>query len=90
MGKQDKDKERLKRIRRILRDPFAEYPGLTERERLIAGYAARGKTIREIATKLSMSEKTVGTILFRLRPRLGMTKPEMVQFLVARIEGVLE
>lgn len=82
--------DRIARIRIILSNPFAEYPGLTDREQEILTLAAKGKTSTDIAEAMSMSEKAITSTLYRLKPRIGKTKPELVQHLIEQLEGVLE
>ena len=47
--------------------------GLTNREREVAGFAARGLTDNEIAARLSVSRRTVETHLYRVYAKLGVT-----------------
>jgi predicted ATPase/DNA-binding CsgD family transcriptional regulator len=47
-------------------------PGLTDREREIAGLVARGMTNREIAEKLVLSVRTVETHVSRVLTKLGL------------------
>ncbi|MFL5838369.1 MAG: response regulator transcription factor, partial [Solirubrobacteraceae bacterium] len=42
------------------------------REREVAGLVADGRTNREIATRLSLSEKTIETVLSRVFRKLGV------------------
>ena len=46
---------------------------LTPQERQIAQMAAEGLTNREIGSKLYLSHRTVGSHLYRLFPKLGIT-----------------
>ena len=46
--------------------------GLTNREREVAGFAARGLTDLEIAARLSLSRRTVETHLYRIYAKLGI------------------
>jgi DNA-binding NarL/FixJ family response regulator len=49
-------------------------PGpLTTQEREIAQLAARGLTNKQIGKKLFLSHRTVGTHLYRVFPKLGIT-----------------
>lgn len=91
MGEKDslKARDQVMRIRAILLNPFSSYPGITERERSILTLASKGKTSREIAEEMNLSEKAVGTILYRLKPRIRKTKAEMVQHLISQIEKVV-
>ena len=47
--------------------------GLTNREREVAGFAARGLTDLEIAARLSLSRRTVETHLYRIYAKLGIS-----------------
>lgn len=47
---------------------------LSAQERRIAELAARGLTNKEIARRLSLSPRTVGAHLYRLFPKLGVTR----------------
>lgn len=55
----------------LLRSPVSD--GLTSREREVAGFAARGLTDGEIATRLSVSKRTVETHLYRVYAKLGVS-----------------
>ena len=55
----------------LLPDPAA---ALTPQERQIAGLAARGLSNREIADQVFLSHRTVATHLYRLFPKLGITR----------------
>lgn len=55
----------------LLRSPGGD--GLTAREREVAGFAARGLTDGEIATRLSVSRRTVETHLYRVYAKLGVS-----------------
>ena len=85
-----KDSERIARIRAILSNPFADYPGLSDREREVLSLAARGQMSTDIARSMNMSEKAITSMLYRLKPRIKKTKPELVQYLIEQLEGVLE
>lgn len=50
-----------------------EYGGLTERERAVAGLVARGKSNREIAHILVISERTVGAHIGNILSKLGFS-----------------
>src|SRR5262249_38221470 len=59
----------------LLRSPVSD--GLTSREREVAGFAARGLTDGEIATRLSVSKRTIETHLYRVYAKLGVSgRPE--------------
>ena len=46
---------------------------LTAQERLVAELAAPGLTNRQIGDRLYLSARTVGTHLYRIFPKLGVT-----------------
>ena len=46
--------------------------GLSPREREVAGLVADGRTNREIAARLFLSEKTIETVLSRVFRKLGV------------------
>ncbi|WP_433132482.1 AAA family ATPase [Micromonospora sp. CA-240977] len=52
----------------------AHRPALTPQELRIAGLAADGLTNREIADQVYLSHRTVGAALYRVFPKLGITK----------------
>ena len=47
--------------------------GLTEKEYEVAQLAARGLTNKQIGTELFLSPRTVGTYLYRVYPKLGIS-----------------
>ena len=50
--------------------------GLTAREREIAAFLASGKSNREIAEELVLSERTIETHVHNLLPKLGLQEPD--------------
>jgi DNA-binding CsgD family transcriptional regulator len=59
--------------------------GLTERERDVAELVARGRTNREVAAALFLSEKTVENHLSRVYAKLGLrSRAELVAALGAQ------
>ncbi|MFF4727352.1 LuxR C-terminal-related transcriptional regulator [Streptomyces mirabilis] len=54
--------------------PPREADSLTAQERQIADLAAQGLTNKEIAERLALSSRTIGTHLYRIFPKLGVTK----------------
>jgi DNA-binding NarL/FixJ family response regulator len=63
-------------------------PGLTEREREIAGLVSRGMANREIAEKLVLSVRTVETHVSRVLTKLGLrTRGELTVW--AHEEGLM-
>jgi DNA-binding NarL/FixJ family response regulator len=55
------------------RSPADERGGLTAQEQQIAELAAQGLSNREIAERLLLSPRTVGSHLYRIFPKLGVT-----------------
>ena len=63
--------------------------GLTDREASVLRYSARGLTIKEIATRLELSAKTVETYKSRATEKLDLnSRAEIVRFAAA--QGWLE
>jgi DNA-binding CsgD family transcriptional regulator len=59
--------------------------GLTEKEYEVAQLAARGLTNKQIGTELFLSPRTVGTYLYRVYPKLGIsTRAALRDALTAR------
>jgi DNA-binding NarL/FixJ family response regulator len=56
-----------------LREPAAEQPALSPREREVLALAARGRTNAEIGRQLFISEATVKTHLLRAFGKLGVS-----------------
>ena len=50
-----------------------ETAGLTAKEYEVAQMAARGLTNKQIGAELFLSPRTVGTYLYRVYPKLGIT-----------------
>jgi DNA-binding CsgD family transcriptional regulator len=59
---------------------------LTEQERQIAGLAASGLTNREIAERLYISHRTVGSHLYRIFPKLEVASRAQLQALIGSRE----
>ena len=59
---------------------------LTPQERQIAQMAADGLTNREIGSKLYLSHRTVGSHLYRLFPKLGITSRGQLHQALAEVE----
>lgn len=80
--------ELLARLRRLLRDPAASeqappapHSELTQRERQVLGLLAGGRTQRQIAAELVISEKTVATHIQRVLEKLGVhTRAQAVAY----------
>jgi DNA-binding NarL/FixJ family response regulator len=68
--------------------PLTRPVQLTERERFVICQIARGRSYREIAERLAISEKTVATYRERAADKLGLkTRAELVRY--AMNEGML-
>jgi two-component system invasion response regulator UvrY len=52
--------------------PEAPHETLSNRELQVLQMVARGKTLKEIAAELTLSEKTIGTYRTRLSQKLGL------------------
>ena len=52
--------------------PTFGWDSLTESERQVADLVARGHSNKEIAERLYMSHRTVGSHLYRIFPKLGL------------------
>src|SRR5919202_5204439 len=71
-----------------LADTSPEVSVLTARERQVARLIARGRTSREIADQLTITERTVDTHADRIRAKLGLrSRAEIVAWVLAK--GVL-
>jgi DNA-binding CsgD family transcriptional regulator len=58
---------------------------LTESERRVADLVARGHSNKEIAERLYMSHRTVGSHLYRIFPKLGLrSRVELACLVVER------
>jgi len=69
------------------------WESLTESERQVADLVARGHSNKEIAERLYMSHRTVGSHLYRIFPKLGLrSRVELARLVfersVASTEGV--
>ncbi|WP_295658876.1 LuxR family transcriptional regulator [uncultured Nocardioides sp.] len=60
---------------------------LTERERDVAALAARGLTNREIGDRLFLSPRSVGSVLYRVFPKLGITSRAALSAALAQPPG---
>jgi DNA-binding CsgD family transcriptional regulator len=75
-----------RRLPRRARSPAhaAGLAGLSSREREVAERVASGKTNREVATALFLSEKTIGSHLARIYDKLGVHSRAALAAIVAR------
>ena len=66
-----------------VRRPSQEGPHLTRRQREVLQLVAEGKTMKEIATLLSLSTRTVESYKYEIMRTLGMhTNAELVQYAI--------
>ncbi|MEU6440827.1 helix-turn-helix transcriptional regulator [Streptomyces sp. NPDC047046] len=61
---------------------------MTPREREIADMAADGMTIEEIGARTRLAPRTVGTVLYRVLPRLGVTTRRALRPALDRLDAV--
>ena len=65
--------------------PSAPHDGLSKREFEVLCLIGRGKSIKEIATELSLSPKTISTYHVRLMEKMGMrTDGELMRYALER------
>jgi len=62
----------LERMRRTAQKPNDDLQRLTERERKVLGFVAEGKTNKEIATAIYLSEKTVRNYVSSILAKLNL------------------
>ncbi|AEB11108.1 response regulator [Marinithermus hydrothermalis] len=75
----------LSRVAREMANPHAREAKLTERELEVVRQIAEGKTYKEIAEHLGISEKTVATYRERAAEKLGLkTRAELVRWALER------
>jgi DNA-binding CsgD family transcriptional regulator len=68
-----------------LADSYPEVSVLTARERQVALLIARGRTTREIAEQLTITERTVDTHADRIRAKLGLrSRAEIVAWVLGK------
>ena len=61
------------------------WDSLTEAEREVADLVARGHSNKEIAERLYMSHRTVGSHLYRIFPKLGLrSRVELARIVIER------
>ena len=61
------------------------WDSLTESERRVADLVARGHSNKEIAERLYMSHRTVGSHLYRMFPKLGLrSRVELARVVIER------
>ena len=64
----------LERVRRGREDEDPAFASLTDQERKVLEHLAEGKTNRDIATQLFLSEKTVKNYVSRILDKLGLAR----------------
>jgi DNA-binding CsgD family transcriptional regulator len=65
--------------------PTFGWDSLSETERRVADLVARGYSNKEIAGRLYMSHRTVGSHLYRIFPKLGLrSRVELTRLVVER------
>jgi DNA-binding CsgD family transcriptional regulator len=75
---------RLQTQRREARPTFG-WDSLSESELRVAELVARGHSNREIAERLYMSHRTVGSHLYRIFPKLGLrSRVELARLVIER------
>jgi DNA-binding CsgD family transcriptional regulator len=65
--------------------PTFGWDSLSESERRVADLVARGLSNKEIAERLYMSHRTVGSHLYRIFPKLGLrSRVELARVVIER------
>ena len=65
--------------------PTFGWDSLSESERRVADLVARGHSNKEIAERLYMSHRTVGSHLYRIFPKLGLrSRVELARVVIER------
>jgi DNA-binding CsgD family transcriptional regulator len=65
--------------------PTFGWDSLSETERRVADLVARGHSNKEIAERLYMSHRTVGSHLYRIFPKLGLrSRVELARLVIER------
>jgi len=65
--------------------PTFGWDSLSESERRVADLVARGYSNKEIAQRLYMSHRTVGSHLYRIFPKLGLrSRVELARLVIER------
>lgn len=77
----------MEELRKLLNDPFGDYPILTKREREVANLSAFDYTQVEIAVELGIAPGTVAALAGRAKAKLG-GKP-FTRLLLERIEEIV-
>ncbi len=67
------------------------WDSLSESERRVADLVARGHSNKEIAQRLYMSHRTVGSHLYRIFPKLGLrSRVELARVVIERSVSATE
>lgn len=77
----------MEELRKLLNDPFGDYPTLTNREREVANLMAFALTRLEVGVELGISPSTVAVLASRAKAKLG-GKP-FTRLLLERIEEIV-
>ena len=64
----------MARIQAIIADPSSAMPTLSEQEQRVLAYVAKGKTNKEVATVMGLSDKTVRNYLSSIFQKLNVTR----------------
>jgi DNA-binding CsgD family transcriptional regulator len=65
--------------------PTFGWDSLSETERRVADLVARGHSNKEVAERLYMSHRTVGSHLYRIFPKLGLrSRVELARLVIER------
>ena len=71
--------------------PRFGWDSLSETERRVADLVARGHSNKEIAERLYMSHRTVGSHLYRIFPKLGLrSRVELARIVIERSVSATE
>ncbi len=80
---------RLK-LRSIMLSPLSIFPDLSDLERSIARLAIRGMTNKEIGKELDLSPSTIGTKIYRMRKKTGLSKAGLIRHFYKSLEDLLQ
>ena len=71
--------------------PKFGWDSLSDTERRVADLVARGHSNKEIAERLYMSHRTVGSHLYRIFPKLGLrSRVELARLVIVRSVAATE
>ncbi len=80
---------KIEQIRAILKNPFGEYPNLSDQEETVLRLASRGLTNREIAHRENISEEMVAYVLRNGLLKINMKKKDLSNKVFLMIEGIV-